>query len=154
MEKCGLLQLHLNEWSQFTVPHQDWTNVKQHFCEGYENLLISGQGVGVPVTIANAQELSDEEEDSINTITDIMSNVMGTMQMASNVNVQSMNAGMTAMRQEMATSRVESQASTQVLANNAMWTPPPAAPAPQWVMVTTLAANKLPPQAPPPLAVA
>ena len=97
MDKCGLFQLHPNEWSQFTVPNQDWTNMKQHFGEAYENLLISGRGVGVPGTISNAQKLSDEEDDSINTITDVMSNVMGTMQMASNANAQSMNAGMTAM---------------------------------------------------------
>ena len=107
MEKYELFQSHLNEWSRFTPPHQAWTNMKQHFGKAYENLLISGQGVGVPGTISNAQELSDEEDDSINTITDVMSNVMGTMQMASNANAQSMNAGMTAMRQEMATLRAE-----------------------------------------------
>ena len=55
MEECGLFQLHLNKWSQCIVPHQDWTNMKQHFGEAYENLLISGRGVGVPGTIANAQ---------------------------------------------------------------------------------------------------
>ena len=55
--------------------HQDWTNTKQHFGDAYKNLLISGRGLGVPGTIVNAQALSDEEDDSINTITDIMSNV-------------------------------------------------------------------------------
>ena len=82
--------------------------------------------------IANAQEVSDKEDNSTNTITDVMSNVMGTMQMASNANAQSMNAGMTAMRQEMATLLAEVQASRQALAHNAMWGQPPAAPlAPQ-----------------------
>ena len=28
IEKCELFQSHLNEWSQFTVPNQDWTNMK------------------------------------------------------------------------------------------------------------------------------
>ena len=116
MEKCGLFQSHLNEWSQFTLGHQDWTNMKQHFGEAYENLLISGRGVGVPGTITNAQELSGEENDSINTITDVMSNVMGTMQIASNANAQSMNAGMTAMRQDMATLPAKVHASRQALA--------------------------------------
>ena len=55
MEKCGLFQLHLNDWNQVTVPYQVWTNTKQHFGEAYEHLLISGRGVGVPGTIANAQ---------------------------------------------------------------------------------------------------
>jgi len=159
MEKCGLFQSHLNEWSQFTPPNQDWTNMKQHFGEAYENLLISGRGVGVPGTIANAQELEDEEDDSINTITDVMSNVMGTMQMASNANAQSMNEGMTAMRQEMATLRAEVQASRQALANNAMWgQPPPAQPAPQpvpqWTPPMTPSPNMWPPQPTPPPAAA
>ena len=55
MEKCELFQSHLNEWRQFTPPHQDWTNMKQQFGEACENLLISGQGVGVPGTISNTQ---------------------------------------------------------------------------------------------------
>merc|ERR1712194_847623 len=114
--------------SQFTPPNQDWTNMKQHFGEAYENLLISGRGVGVPGTIANAQELEDEEDNSITTITDVMSNVIGTMQMASNANAQSMNAGMTAMQQEMATLLAEVQASRQALAHNAIRGQPPAAP--------------------------
>ena len=96
--------------------------MKQHFGEAYKNLLISGRGVGVPGTIANAQEFLDGEDDSINTITD----VMRTMQMVINVNVQLMNVWMTAMRQEMATLRVEIQASRQALANNTVWTSPPA----------------------------
>ena len=61
MEKCGLFRLYLNKW------------------KGYKNLLISGRGMGVPGTITNTQELSNEEDDSITTITDVMSNVMGTM---------------------------------------------------------------------------
>ena len=61
------------------MPHQDWTNMKQHFGEAYENLLISVRGVGVPGTIANAQYLSDEEDNSINTISDAMCNVMSTI---------------------------------------------------------------------------
>ena len=73
--------------------------MKQHFGEVYEDLSISGRGVGVPGTIANAQELSDKEDDSINTISDVMSNAMATMQMVSNANAHSMNAGMTTMRQ-------------------------------------------------------
>ena len=73
MERCGLFQWHLNKWSQFILPHQDWNNMKQHFGETYENRLISGRGVGVPGTITNAQELSNKKDDSINTITDIMS---------------------------------------------------------------------------------
>ena len=36
MEKCGLFQLHLNEWSQFTLVNQDWDNMKQHFGETYK----------------------------------------------------------------------------------------------------------------------
>ena len=67
--------------------------MKQYVGKAYDNILISGTGVGVPSTLANAQKLSDEEDDSINTITDVMS----TMQIASNANAQSMNAGMTAM---------------------------------------------------------
>ena len=93
----------LNKWIQFTLINQDWDNTKQHFGKAYKHLLISGRGVGVPGTIANAQEFLDGEDDSINTITDVMS----TMQMESNVHAQSMNAGMTAMRQEMATLRAE-----------------------------------------------
>ena len=56
MERCGLFQSHLDEWSQFTFPHQDWTNMKQHFGKAYENLLIPGRGAGVPGTITNAQK--------------------------------------------------------------------------------------------------
>ena len=127
--------------------------MKQHFGETYNNLLISGRGVGIPGTIANAQELSDEENDSINAITEVTSNVMGTMQMASNVNAQSMNAGMTAMQQEMTTLRAEVQANRQALAHNVMWRHPPAAPpAPQWTPSMTPSPNMWPPQpAPPPL---
>ena len=51
--------------------------------------MILGRGVSVPSTIANVQELFDDENDSIATITDAMS----TMQMASNVNTQSVNVG-------------------------------------------------------------
>ena len=79
MEKYGLFQSHLNEWSQFTLSRQAWTNMKQPFGKAYENLLISGKGVWVPGTIANAQEMSDEEDDSINTITDVTSNMIDTM---------------------------------------------------------------------------
>ena len=55
MEECGLFQSHLNEWSQFLLGNQDWTNMKQRFGKAYENLLISGREVGVPGTIANSQ---------------------------------------------------------------------------------------------------
>ena len=99
--------------------------MKQHFGEAYENLT-------------NTQELSDKYDDSINTITDVMSNVVGTMKMASNANAQSMNAGMTAMRQEMVILRAEVQARRQVLAHNTMWTLPPAAPPAQWTPYSTL----------------
>ena len=98
MERSGLFQLHLNKWSQFTLVHQDWTNTKQHFDKAYKNLLISGRGVGVPGTIMNAHKLADKEDDSINTTKDVMRNMMSTMQMASNADVQSMSAGMPAMR--------------------------------------------------------
>ena len=27
MEKCGLFQTHLTEWSAFTLPNQDWANI-------------------------------------------------------------------------------------------------------------------------------
>ena len=94
--------------------------MKQHFGEAYENLLISGRGVGVPGTIANTQDLSDEEDNSINTITDVTSNVMGTMQMARNANAKSMNAEMTAMRQEIDTFCTEVQAIRQALSHNTM----------------------------------
>jgi hypothetical protein len=81
------------------------------------------------------------------------------MQMASNANAQSMNAGMTAMRQEMATLRAEVQASRQALANNAMWGQPPPAqpapqPAPQWTLPMTPSPNMWPPQPTPPPAAA
>jgi hypothetical protein len=46
--KCGLFQSHLNEWSQFQLGNQDWANMKQHFGEAYENMLILGRGVDVP----------------------------------------------------------------------------------------------------------
>ena len=46
---------------------------EKHFSEAYKNLLILGREVGDPGTIMNAQELSDEEDNSINTITDVMS---------------------------------------------------------------------------------
>ena len=98
IEKCRLFQLCLSKWSQFPLGNQDWANTKQHFGETYKNLLISRRGVGVSGTIANAQELSDEEDNSINTIRNVMSNVMGTMQMASKSDAQLMNTGMTAMR--------------------------------------------------------
>ena len=55
MEKCGLFQSHLSEWSQFVLGNQEWTNMKQHFGKAYKNLLISRRGVGVPGTIATAQ---------------------------------------------------------------------------------------------------
>ena len=58
------------------------TKIRIHIGEAYENLLISERGSGVWATIANAQELSDNKDDSITTITD----VMRTMQMASNAN--------------------------------------------------------------------
>ena len=47
--------------------------MKLHFGEAYENILISGRGGSVPGTIANAQELSENEDDSITTITGVMS---------------------------------------------------------------------------------
>ena len=83
-----------------------------------------------------------------------MSNVMGTMQMASNTNVQSMNLGMTAMRQEIATLRAKVQASKQVLASNVMWAPPPATPAPQWTPLMIPSPNIWPAQPAPPIAAA
>ena len=60
--------------------------MKQHFGEANKNLLISGPGVDVPGTIADAKQiLSEKEDDNINTIGNVMSNVMDTMQIASNV---------------------------------------------------------------------
>jgi hypothetical protein len=138
METCGLFQAHLNEWSIFTAPNQDWGNMKSHFGEAYENFLISGRGVNIPGTIANVQELTDDEDDSMTVITDVMSS----FQMANNVNAQSVNEGPNAMRQEMATLRVEVQASRQALANNAaimqqqpagaQWAPTPTPPQMNW----------------------
>jgi hypothetical protein len=115
METCGLFQTHLNEWNAFTAPNQDWGNMKSHFGKAYENLLISGRGVNVPGTIANMQELTDDEDDSMKVITDIVSS----FQMASNANAQLVNDGINAMRKEMATLRADVQASRQALANNA-----------------------------------
>ena len=143
MEKCGLFQTHLNEWSQFTLPNQDWKGMTDHFGEAYDNMLVSAP-LGVPNTILNAQELTDED-DSVNTITDVMS----TMQMASNANAQSMNAGMTAMLQEISTLRAEVQASRQAAANNAMYAAPPATPVQQWVPPMTPSPNNWPPQTAP-----
>ena len=68
-----MFQTHLDKWSQFTVSNKDWRNMKLHFGEAYENILISGRGGSVPGTIANAQELSENEDDSITTITGVMS---------------------------------------------------------------------------------
>ena len=82
--------------------------------------MISGRGAGVPGTITNVQEFVDEEDDNINTITDVTSNVMGTMQMARNANAKSMNAEMTAMRQEIDTFCTEVQAIRQALSHNTM----------------------------------
>ena len=73
MERCGLFQNHLNIWSVFTANTQDWGNMKPHFGEAYENLLISGSGVSVPGTITNVQEVYDGTDDSITTITNMMS---------------------------------------------------------------------------------
>ena len=55
MERGELFRSHLNKWSQFTLPNEDWTNMKQHFGKAYENLLISGRGVAASGTIANVQ---------------------------------------------------------------------------------------------------
>ena len=44
--------------------------------------MILGRGVNVPGTITNTQKRSNNKDDSITTIMDVMS----TMQMASNVN--------------------------------------------------------------------
>ena len=99
MERCGLFQMHLNTWSQFLLPNQDWANTNVHFWEVYKILFISGSGVNVLGTIANAQELTDDEDTSITTITEVMS----TMQMASNTITQTVNDGINTMLQEMAT---------------------------------------------------
>jgi hypothetical protein len=152
MKKCRLFQLHLNEWSQLTLVNSDWDNMKHQFGKAYKSIfLILGRRVGVPGTIENTQELLDKENDGINTFTDVMS----TMQMMSNANAQSVNAGMTAMGQQMVTLRVEVQSSRQVLVNNTMWTLPPAALAPQWAPAMTPSPNNCPPpQAPPPSSIA
>lgn len=78
----------------FTVPNQDCGTMKLHFDEAYENILISGRGMNVLDATASTQELSNNEEDSIITITDVMS----TMQMSSNANTQSVNVGVNVMR--------------------------------------------------------
>ena len=121
MAKCGLCQNHLNEWSAFTKPNKEWGNI---VCE---NLLISGRGVSGPGTIANTKELSDGEDNTITTITD----VMNIMQMASNTNTQSVNRGINTTRQEMVTLSAEVQASRQVMMNTNPWMQPPVAPAVQ-----------------------
>ena len=146
IEKCGLFQNHLNEWSQFTLANQNWKGIRDHFGEAYDNMLLSAP-LGVPSTILNAQELTDEdvEDDSVGTITDVMS----TMQMANNANAQTINAGMTAMLQEISTLRAEVQASRQAVANNAMYAAPPATPVQQWVPPMTPSSNNWPPQATP-----
>ena len=98
--------------------------------------------------------MSDTEDDSINTIKDVMSNVIGTIQMVSNANAQSMNTGMTAMRQVMTTLQAEVQASRQALAHNTIWAPPPAAPAAQWTPPMTPSPNMCTPQPAPPIVAA
>ena len=133
--------MHLNEWSQSTLVNQDGVDMKRHFGKACKNLLISVRGVGVPGTIVNAYRFSDREDASINTNTDVMSNITGTIQMASNENAQSRNTGMTAMRQEMATLRAEVQANRQTLASNTRSAPPLAAPAPQWTPPMTPSPN-------------
>ena len=55
MEKCDLFHLDLTEWSEFALPNQDWGNIKSQFGKAYNNLLISGPGLGVPDTIVNTQ---------------------------------------------------------------------------------------------------
>ena len=70
--------------------------------------------MSVPGKIANSQEISDNEDNSIMTITDMMS----TMQIASNANIQSVNAGTDIMRKDIATLRAEVQASRQAIVKN------------------------------------
>ena len=75
IEKCGLLQTHLNEWSAFTLPNQDFSKTELYFGEAYENILTSGSRVSVPGTVTNAQKLSDDKDGSITTITDVMTTI-------------------------------------------------------------------------------
>ena len=45
----------------------------KRFAKSYKNTCILGRGAHVPSTIANMHQLLDEEDDSINTITDLVS---------------------------------------------------------------------------------
>ena len=107
MEMCGLFQTHLNKWNVFTLENQDWVNTKLHSGETYENLLISGPGVNILGKIADAQEPSNNKDDSITQLSDTMS----LMQITSNVNTYSVNSGVNTMWQEMEKFWAEVQAS-------------------------------------------
>ena len=69
--------------------------------------MVSRPGAGIPGTIADAQELTDNKDDSITKITEVMT----TVHMASKTNTQTVGDGINMMRKEVATVRAEVQAS-------------------------------------------
>ena len=131
MEQCGLFPTALLEFNAFLDEHKDWANTKSHFGEAYENLITTGAGIRVPGTIANIQELEDDN-DSLGTITDVMS----TMQMANNANAQQVRGDVSVLRQELAAmramlqqannSRLQVQAPMPVLQAPPQYAAPPA----------------------------
>ena len=88
----------------------------------YENLLILDRGVSVLATIANTQELSDNEDISITSIPAVTS----TIQVVKNANNQSVNTGTDTARKKTEILRAEVQAHRQAMANNALWMQHPA----------------------------
>ena len=68
--------------------------------------------------MTNVQELSNDKDDSITTITDVVS----TMQMASNTSIHLVNAGINTMRQEITMLQAEVQVSHSIQHHECLFT--------------------------------
>ena len=99
-EQCGLFPQALLKFNAFLDEHKDWANMKYYFGEAYKNLITTSTGICVRGTIANIQELEDDD-DSLGTITDAMS----IMQMSNNANAQHVRSNVSVLHQELAMMR-------------------------------------------------
>ena len=112
IQRTGLYETALLEWTGFTPENKTWQQLKLHFEEAYEIRLAAGQGTAATHGYVN-NATADDDDDSIATIQETIANI----HMANNANYASITEHLQASRTETAALRAELAAAKQEMAN-------------------------------------
>jgi hypothetical protein len=119
IQRTGLYETALLEWTGFTEENKTWQQLKLHFEEAYELRLASGQGTAGAHGYVN-HAAAEDDDDSIATIQESINNI----HMANNANYANITEHLKASRAETAALRAELAAAKHEMANYARAGPP------------------------------